>query len=127
MAFSLECAQSFSASDASEADINRAFDDDAARGEYIILTAPDGGFIQAFGEMDGLYVLEYHDETSKKEFRASRKLSKTEVRQAFLQYFHGNPIWQTTRQWNSVKSGGCLSIVVGLGTIVTWTALTLGI
>ena len=61
MPYKLECAQSFSSNDASEADVNRAFDDDRIRGEYIILTAPDGSFIQAAGEFEGPYVLEYCD------------------------------------------------------------------
>jgi hypothetical protein len=63
MAYTLECAGSFSSSDASEADIHRAFDDDRIGGEFIILTAPDGGYIQASGDGDGPYSLQYREAT----------------------------------------------------------------
>lgn len=103
MSYSLECAESFSSSDASDADIRRAFDDDRIRGEYIILTSPDGSYIQASGEGDGPYALEYRNAGDTANFRADAELSKQQVRDAFLQFLRGEEAWRTSRQWMRVQ------------------------
>jgi hypothetical protein len=118
MPYKLECAQSFSAADASEADINRAFDDDRIRGEYVILFAPDGNFIQAAGEGDGPYVLEHREVRMKDHVRSRGELTKEEVRTAFLQYRRGDARWRTSHEWEPCKTGGCLS-AIAIASIVT--------
>lgn len=112
MPYKLECAQSFSSEDASEADINQAFDDDRIRGEFIILTASDGSFIQAAGEGDGPYALEYREEGASKNYQAVEEFTKEQVRVAFLEYLRGDPGWRSRQDWKPVKSSGCLPTIV---------------
>jgi hypothetical protein len=112
MPYQLECAQSFSSDDASEADINRAFDDDRIRGEFVILTAPNGSFIQAAGEGDGPYTLEYRDAATQEHVRAQGELTKEQVRAAFLEYLRGSSAWRSGWQWEPVRSSGCLSVLI---------------
>jgi hypothetical protein len=113
MSFSIECAQSFSSANASESDIQRAFDDDAARGEYIILTADDGSYIQASGEGDGPYTLEYRNAGESVNHRADEEPSKQQVREAFLQYLRGDAKWRTSRKWTQIKTkSGCMTVLL---------------
>src|SRR5262245_5491952 len=81
MGYSIECAESFSSDNASESDIHRAFDDDGIRGEYIILTAPDGSYLQAAGEGDGPYTLEYRNAGESANYRADHEPTKRQVRE----------------------------------------------
>jgi hypothetical protein len=112
MPYKLECAGSCSAGDASEADINRAFDEDRIRGQYAILIAPGGSFLQAAGEGDGPYVLEHREARTNEHVRAQGEWTKEDVREAFLQYRRGDARWRTSRGWEPLKAGGCFSAVV---------------
>ena len=110
MRYQIECAGSFSSQDASDADIRRVFDSDSERGEFVILTAPNGSFIQAAGEGDGPYVLEYRDEISGDHKVAQADLTKTQVQDAFLSYLHGDDVWRSRWEWVPVKQkSGCFS------------------
>lgn len=95
----LECAQSIASADATEADIRRAFADDRGRGEFIILAESDEVFLQASGEDDGPYSLEYREGSADRHFRYTRDLTKAEVERAFLQYLHRAPGWKTDFPW----------------------------
>lgn len=97
--FSLECAQAISSADATEADIRNAFADDRGRGEFIILSESDEVFLQASGEDDGPYVLEYREGSSDRHFRCTRGLTKAEVEDAFLKYLHRDPGWKNDFPW----------------------------
>ncbi len=113
MAYKLECAESFSAKDATEADINFAFDDDARRGEYLSLTAPDGSFLQAAGEDDeDEWAMTQRDEQSEEHIEVQGELTKEQVRAAFLSYLRGDSSWRSAHQWEPLKSSGCMSIII---------------
>ncbi|MBY0233198.1 MAG: hypothetical protein K2W96_28275 [Gemmataceae bacterium] len=101
MPFLLHGAQSFIARDATEADIRRAFEDDDARGEIVILEGPDG-LIQAAGEHDGPYALGYIDKGGAA-FDAEGTLTKEEACEAFLRYRRGDPAWRDARRWRRFK------------------------
>ncbi len=95
----LECAQSLPSADATEADIRQAFADDAGRGEFIILAAADQVFLQASGEDDGPYALEYREGSGDRHFRCTRDLTKAEVEGAFLKYLNRDARWKTDFPW----------------------------
>jgi hypothetical protein len=113
MPYHLETAGSLSSDNVTEADIHRAFDDPRARGEYAILTAPDGGFMQAGGEDDGPFVLEHRDAKTEVQIQAQVELTKEQVRQAFLQYLRGGSEWHSAHQWEPLQEkSGCLSVLL---------------
>lgn len=112
--YRLECAGSLSASDAMEVDIRRAFEDDAARGEYAILFAPDGSFMQ-IGEGEGPFVVEHRDGATEEHIQTTTALSKAEARKAFLQFLQGSDSWRKGRTWKPLEEAprrGCLSVVL---------------
>ncbi len=119
----LEAAQSISAKNATEDDILNAFADDHGRGEFIILFADNDSFIQAAGELDDPYTLEYHD-SSGKHFIATAEVTKEEVQVAFLDYLRNGTQWRESRSWHEMKSSkGCftvflLTIAMALGILV---------
>lgn len=113
MPFKIECAESLSSSEATEADVHRAFDHDELRGEYIILTAPNGDFIQAAGEGDGPYALEHRTAATDEHICAVANCTREAVRQAFLAFLRGDESWRTSREWKPLAQGkGCLGIVL---------------
>jgi len=95
----LECAESISSAATTEADIRNAFADDRGRGEFIILSESDEVFIQASGEDDGPYALEYREGSSDRHFRCTRDLTKAEVEDAFLKYLNRDAGWETDFPW----------------------------
>ncbi|MEX0728187.1 MAG: hypothetical protein WD065_18100, partial [Planctomycetaceae bacterium] len=109
----LETAQSIFVKNATQEDIENAFADDFGRGEFIILTADDGSFIQACGEVEGPYTLEYRDALSNKQFTATLELTKEEVKQAFLHYLRGDANWRESHTWNEIEvSKGCFTVLL---------------
>jgi hypothetical protein len=112
MSYAIECDGPFSSSNATEADLHHAFDDDNARGGHIIFAAPDETYIQAAGEGDGPYVMEYRTAGDTANYHADRQLSKEEVRAAFVQFFRGDSTWRTSRQWKREENTGCMSVIL---------------
>ena len=111
----LETAGSISKKDAAREDIEDAFADDDARGEFIILQTDDGEFLrflQAAGEGDGPYVLEYCDEANGAHRQVAGELTKEQTRTAFLDYFDGKPIWCDRFRWTDLKRAGCLGTIL---------------
>ena len=109
----LETAQSISIKNATKDDIQNAFSDDCGRGEFIILSTDDGSFIQAAGEKDGPYTLEYRDASSEEHFTATEEVMKEEVKSAFLDYLHGRTTWRESRAWNELESSkGCFTVLL---------------
>lgn len=122
MGFQLQSAGSLSAVDAGDADVRRAFDSDSERGEFVILDAPDGSFMQAAGEGKGPFLLE-HRASSGSHIKAVGQLTKAQVEEAFLSFLHGDEAWRTKLEWEPLKKkAGCLSaaglLTVLLGLIV---------
>jgi len=111
----LETGGSISKQGVERADIEAAFADDEARGEFIILQTDDGRylrFIQAAGQSDGPYVLEYCDESSGTHRQVAGELTKEEVQTAFLDYFGGDPAWCDRFQWKDLQRAGCLGVIL---------------
>ncbi len=100
----LECAQDISSANATEADIRNAFADDSGRGEYIILRDTNQMFIQAAGEYDDPYTLEYRDGGADRHFQCTRDLSKAEVEAAFLKYLRRDASWKSELPWKKLES-----------------------
>lgn len=114
MPYTLATAHALSSSDASEVDIEQAFEDDPNRGEFIILTAPDGGFIQAAGEDDGPWQLEHRSADGSSHVRAEGELTKQQICEAFLQFRRGEEDYRTTYAWEPIETGGgggCLPVL----------------
>ena len=115
MGFRLKSAGSISADDATADDIREAFANDAERGEFLILEAPEGGYMQMAGGIDGEpFVLEHRD-TSESHFKAKGNLTKADVEDAFLSYLSGDEVWQFKYKWDILEmKKGCLSMAVVL-------------
>jgi len=99
----LECAQSFSSGHATEEDIQRAFAEDKIRGEYIILSQADQVFMQAAGEDEGPYILEYRDGGGDHHYQCPHDLTKDQVQAAFLKYLAGDTSWQQDHEWQPLE------------------------
>ncbi len=99
----LECAGSLASPNAAEADIRRAFEDDSGRGEFVILSESDQVFIQALGEGEGPYMVEYRDGGDDKHYQSAREVSKAEVEAAFCKYLNRDPSWLTDFQWKKLE------------------------
>jgi len=113
----LKTGGSISKQDVERADVEAAFADDEARGEFIILQTDDGRyvrFIQAAGQSDGPYVLEYRDESSGTHRQVAGELTKEQVKTAFLDYFGGDPAWCDRFQWKDLQRAGCLGVILFL-------------
>jgi hypothetical protein len=98
----LECAESISSDNAAEPDIRNAFADDDGRGEYIILFESKEVFIQAAGEYDGPYQLQYI-EAADRHFQCTDSLNKEQVESAFLKYLAHDETWKTDFQWKKLE------------------------
>ena len=96
--------------------------DDSRRGEFVILQVDKNTFLQASGEGDGPYVLEYKD--GGQQFQALDEPTKDEVREAFLDYLRGGSEWKTKRHWRQLAARrGCSQaaavLVLLIGVIAT--------
>ena len=95
----LETAQSLRFAQVTEEQLREAFRDDARRGEFIILSQQPQTYIQAGGEADGPYRLEYRDGDADHHFQAAADYRKEDVQRAFLWYLAGDTRWQTEFPW----------------------------
>jgi|SRR6516164_7792430 hypothetical protein len=96
--------------------------DDSRRGEFVILQVDKNTFLQASGEGDGPYVLEYKD--GGQQFQALDAPTKDKVKEAFLDYLRGGSEWKTERQWRQLAARrGCSQaaavLVLLIGVIAT--------
>jgi hypothetical protein len=116
-----------------EEDLLRVFDDDDARGGFVILTADDGSFLQAAGEGWSPYTLEFFPEKDAPQYQqATTELDKDQVRAAFRDFLHKDKKWRASFEWRDVKNTGCLgvmviSMVVMLGSAVGYYLLSRGV
>ncbi len=100
----LECAETISASNATETDIRKAFADDQGRGEFIILSEAEEVYIQASGESNGPYTLEYREGDARRHFQCTRDLQKGEVEAAFLKYLQRDATWESAFLWTKLEA-----------------------
>jgi hypothetical protein len=88
----------------------------------MILSADDATFLQAGGEGDGPYTLEYR--RAGEQFQAVIPLTKHQVERAFLDYLRGGSGWRTERQWRQLRlKRGCFeqaALLLLLGVAALW-------
>jgi len=99
----LECEESPSSNDVTETDIRNAFADDAGRGGYIILSQSEQVYMQACGEDEGPYVLEYRDGGGDQHYQCPHDLTKDQAQVAFLKYLAGDTSWQNDFEWEKLE------------------------
>lgn len=99
----LETAERIASAEATEADIRAAFADDHGRGEFIILSQAEQIYMQASGEGDGPYTVEYRDGGENRHFQCPQDMTKSEVETAFLQYLRSDAGWQTDHEWRQLE------------------------
>jgi hypothetical protein len=85
-----------------EAQLRQAFEDDEQRGEFIILGQTEEVYIQAAGEGEGPYSLEYRDGDSDHHFSAGENLHKRDVLHAFLWYLARDGRWRSEFAWEKM-------------------------
>jgi hypothetical protein len=100
-------------------DIDLAFTEYAARGEFAILSIGPEKYIQVGGEGDGPLVLEYRESAAGRHFQATQKVNAAEARLAFLDYLGGGSTWLTSRAWTELKeekgcAAGSAALLLGL-------------
>jgi hypothetical protein len=98
----LETADRISSADATEEELLNAFANDADRGEFIILSQSDQVYIQASGESDGPYVMEYREGDADHHFQCTQDLSKETVQATFMKYLRGDNSWKTNVDWKQL-------------------------
>ncbi len=99
----LETAGDISSDNVSEAELARAFQDDAGRGEFIILSQADQIYIQASGEYDEPYILEYRDGDSDHHFQSVEDVPKEMVQAVFMKYLKGDHSWKRDVAWAKLE------------------------
>ena len=80
---------------ATEADLLKIFNNDAARGNFIILSRDEVIFIQAAGIGDDPYSLECREPGDKVARSAGRDFTKADIIRAFRSYLAGDDLWKT--------------------------------
>lgn len=99
----LETAKSLRFAQVSETQLREAFADDKGRGEFVILSQEPGVFIQAGGEGEGPYVLEYRDGDDDHHFSVGDTIRKEDVLRAFLWYLAGDARWRSEFLWQKLE------------------------
>ncbi len=108
----LETAAGMCVENATEEDIEKAFIDEATRGEFVQLLVTEGGSIQAADNGEGQFTLEYVDAAGQM-FSASEDSTESEARAALADYLRGGTAWRESREWTEEKAGtGCLPVVL---------------
>ena len=98
----LECAEGLASPNATESDIRKAFADDCERGEFAILSESDQVYIQASGQGDGPYLLEYREGDDNRHYQCTREATRSEVESAFIKYLKRDPSWKTDIPWSQL-------------------------
>jgi len=95
----LETAQTIASDDVTASELRDAIRDDAGRGEFIILRQSPEVYIQAWGERDGPFALEYRDGSADQHFHVDQDLSRDDVERAFGWYLAKHECWRTEFHW----------------------------
>lgn len=99
----LETAQSIAIDSVTADQLRQAMRDDAGRGEFIILSSSPQTYMQASGEGNGPYALEYRDDDDDHHFSADGRLSRDDVERAFLWYLAGDARWRSEFTWSKLE------------------------
>lgn len=97
----LKTAERISSEHATEEELENAFNDDQGRGEFIILSQSDQVYIQAAGEFNDPYTVEYREGDGDHHFQ-SAEVTKEVVKSVFMKYLKGDASWQTDLEWEQV-------------------------
>jgi hypothetical protein len=108
---------------ATEEDLSVIFDDDDARGGWVILTSDDGSFLQAAGKGWSPYTLEFFSGKDAARYQQATQLNKDQVRFALTDFFNNGKTWRASFEWREVSNKGCLGVLaisalVVLGVVV---------
>jgi hypothetical protein len=98
----LESAGSRRFPEVNEQQLRQTFDDDERRGEFVILSQAPEVYLQASGEEDGPYSLEYRAGDADQHFSAAGELRKADVLRAFVWYLAGDARWQSEFSWEKL-------------------------
>jgi hypothetical protein len=109
---------------ATEEDLSVIFDDDDARGGWVILTSDDGSFLQAAGKGWSPYTLEFFPGKDAPRYQQATQLNKDQVRFALTDFFNNGKTWRASFEWREVSNNGCLGVLaisalVVLGAVVS--------
>ena len=99
----LETAESPEFAQVTEEQLREAFRDDAHRGDFVILSQAPQAYMQAAGEGDGPYSLEYRDGDGEHHFCAGDAFRKEDVLRAFQWYLTGDARWRTEFSWQKLE------------------------
>ena len=86
-----------------EEELVNAFQDDVGRGEFIILSQSEEVYIQAAGEGDEPYLIEYREGDEDRHFQCTQKVPKANVQSAFMKYLKGDDSWKTDFEWKPLE------------------------
>jgi len=82
-----------------EAQLRETFRAAGGFGEFIILSQARQVYMQAAGEDDGPYRLEYRDGDEEHHFTAGDDFKKDDVLRAMLWYLSGDERWRSEFRW----------------------------
>lgn len=88
----------------SEEDLIRTFDNDAGRGDFIILSLGEQVYLQASGKKDGPYQMEYREGNEEHHFTCTEELTKKQVEKSFLKYLEGDSSWKVDHYWENTRA-----------------------
>lgn len=88
--------------EANEHQLREVFQNDERRGEFVILSQQPEVYMQAAGEGDGPYSLEYRDGDGDRHFAAAGEHRKEDVLRAFLCYLAGDARWRSEFSWEKI-------------------------
>lgn len=94
-----------------EEDLLLVFDDDDARGGFVILTADDGSFLQAAGVGSSPYTLEFFPSENAPRYQQATTQLKDQVRAAFRDFLRKGKEWRASFEWRDVRNTGCLAVI----------------
>lgn len=95
----LETADSRPIKNVTEEQLRETFRNVAGFGEFIILSQGPEVYMQAGGEDDGPYRLEYREGDGLKHFTAGDDFKKDDVLRALLWYLSGDERWRSEFKW----------------------------
>jgi hypothetical protein len=78
------------------------FEDEDFPEDFVILSQAPEIYMQAAGEWEGAYSLEYRDGDGDHHFSAGDRLRKRDLERAFLWYLAGDPRWRTEFAWKKI-------------------------
>lgn len=100
----LETAARIGSKNVTEEELANAFQDDQGRGEFMILSQTEQVYIQASGELEGPYVIEYREGDADRHFHCVHEVLKQQVQELFMKYLKGDSSWKTDVEWKHLEN-----------------------